>query len=147
MGDDDGREPDDRAADAPPSRFGEVGPLLPPAAVDRRGPAAGLSREVMMWSGDGGDRRIKGLVGDRRIGEEDRPLPSSGGKLKLRLLIGDDFAVNDDDGGDGGNGGDDDKEDGGDDNNDSGDNDAGRRRGMGRVNDTCRSQDRELGVR
>ncbi len=97
MGEDDGREPDDRAADAPPSRFGEVGLLLPPVAVDRRGPVAGSSREVMLWSSNGGDRRIKGLVGDHRIGKEDRPPPSSGGKLKSRSLIGDNFAVDDND--------------------------------------------------
>ena len=82
-------------ADTPPSRFGEGGQLPPPIAADHRGPMAGLLREVTPWSIDGGDRQIKVLVGDRCIGKENRPPPSSGGKLKLQSLIGVDVTVDD----------------------------------------------------
>ena len=74
----------DDAANAPPSRFVGEGAILPPIAVNRHGPAVGSLREMTPRPGDGEDRRIKGLglVGDRRIGEEDCPPPSSGGKQK-----------------------------------------------------------------
>ena len=126
------REPDIRAADAPPSRYGEGDPLPPPVAVDRRGLAAGSSSEVTPWSGDGVDRRMEGSVGDRRISEEDRPPPSSGCKLKSRSPIGDNLDV-DDDNDEGDNeddrDGDDDNEDGG---NDDDDDDTKRGKWMGR---------------
>lgn len=89
-GNNNSRGPNDCAADAPPSRFREGGPLPPTIAVDRRRPVTGSSREVMPWSGDGGDRRIKGLLRDHCIGEEDCPPPSSPSP------IGDDVEVDND---------------------------------------------------
>jgi len=80
----------ERTGGPPPSRFREGGPLPPTIAVDRRRPVTGSSREVMPWSGDGGDRRIKGLLRDHCIGKEDCPPPSSPSP------IGDDVEVDND---------------------------------------------------
>ena len=113
-------------ADAPPSRFGEGGPLPPPVAADHRGPVAGLLREVTKWSVDGGDRQIKGLVGDRCIGKKNRPPPGASSNCNHRSVLtspltttttsDNDNNDNDDDGG---------NEDGGNNDNGKGDDDNG----------------------
>ena len=89
-GDDDSRRPDDRATDAPPSRFQEEGPLPTPVTVDRCRPVAGLLREVTGSGRDDGNPVRRQMTAMRLLdcegGSRHYPSFSAGSRIAAAVL-------------------------------------------------------------